>query len=250
MQFVDNGENMKTEYKCGNCKRTLLTKQFYSASLKYGYMSCKVCTDEKRKAHKEGILPTYKVYTEQEKIITPRYYMPSDLPSVEEMGQVYIIGITVDDEEDTFNEPVKIGYTVSSVKNRLNQLNSSHWKSLRIIHESGWVYYPKMLEKYFHTKFAKQRIDKEWFKLNWDDYDEIQSDCEDLPSWKYDVAKEFLFLKESESSNLDRINLLSRLYPNILDADWYGSDKQSDDANEYWNEDNMRYFYENCYAEN
>jgi hypothetical protein len=249
------------KYKCEHCKRTLLAKDFYPVAIKYGYMSCRVCTDEKRKAHKEGLSPNYKVYTEQPNIITPKYteqpniiipkygHMPKDLASDGEMGQVYIIGVTTNDKEDCFDEPVKIGYTVSSVKNRLSQLNSSHWKNLEIIYESDWIYYPKMLEKYLHTKYKKQRIGKEWFKLEWNDLDEIQDDCETLTSLKYDIAKEFLFLKE-DGSNLDRINLLSRLYPNILDANWYNSDNydaHNDDWKKYWNEDDMRYYYENCY---
>ena len=239
------------KYKCDHCKGTLLAKDFYRASIKYGHMSCKECTDEKRKSHKEGLSPNYRVHTEQPNIITPKYgHMPSDLASDDEMGQVYIIGVTTENEEDCFDEPVKIGYTVSSVKNRLSQLNSSHWKSLEIIYESDWVYYPKMLEKYLHTKYKKQRIGKEWFKLEWNDLEEIQDDCETLTSLKYDIAKEFLFLKESGSPNLDRINLLSRLYPNILNANWYHSDdcaERNDDWNKYWNEDDMKYYYENCY---
>ena len=240
------------KYDCVNCKQTLLAKDFYPASIKYGYFSCRICTDEKRKSHKENRDPKYVVQPKQfrgvvtQKIKNPSYdysMMPTDLDSIE-MGQVYIIGIEAKDDEDAFDEPVKIGYTASSVKSRLSQLNSSHWKNLEVIYQTPIIPFPRMLENYFHKKYKQQRIGKEWFQLSWSDYYDIIEECEELPCLKYDISKEFLFLRETNSKKVERLNLLSKLYKKVLEPN---NDTTSEDWSNYWNEDDMRYYYENCY---
>lgn len=251
------------KHQCEKCKQSLSEKDFYSASLKYGYKVCKICTDEKRKAHKEGREPKYNKHT---RLITPKktksaykrlksnnhwsnpqsYELSYDFKSVD-YGQIYVIGV---DLEDPFEEPVKIGFTKSSVKNRLSQLNSSHWKDLKLIYESIEIPWPTILEKYLHKKYKKHKVGREWFKLDEWHLDDIEEYCE-MTYIKLDILREYDILIKENSNNTERIQLLEKLYKNVLNPDCKKMDDYCDGLEEewsqYWNEKDLKYFSERFY---
>ena len=62
------------------------------------------------------------------------------------------------------NGPVKIGYTSGLLINRIHNIQSSNAEDLVVLRE-----YPKGTlehEKFFHRKFEKSRIAREWFKYD------------------------------------------------------------------------------------
>lgn len=222
-------------------------------------MVCRICTDEKRKAHKEDRNPIYNVVNNDSlKTITKQSKTPmiqrkaGTLANVKlfdwdfiEYGQVYLIGLDAEDIEEAFTQPVKIGYTTSSVKGRLAQLNSSHWKKLKTWDETMTIPEPIRYEKYLHEKYKDRRVGKEWFNLDPYMTDEFQEDAE-LCYFRPDFMKEFYLLKDFNSTNTKRMEAIQILFDNILT-------NTKIDLNPYWeiywNENDLRFYQDNFYEQ-
>ncbi len=84
------------------------------------------------------------------------------------MGFVYFI-------KDN-SDQVKIGYTKRNVKDRIKELNSPNLIPI-LEFESK---YPTQLEKALHFRFKQYNIEREWFKLDDFEIEEIRNICEIL----------------------------------------------------------------------
>ena len=207
------GERYVMNYKCHSCGLVLPESLFYKAMLKHEKCpDCIECTKALREAKKTAIIEEIKSKQFKRKKTLIEEYAYSY--AVErEYGYVYIIGVAGED----FNEPVKIGYTVSSVKGRLSQLNSSHWKDLYVIFQSGEIPWAKKMEKYLHDKFANERVNREWFKLGWHHFDDIQEELE-LPYIREELLEEFIELQETNKVMTDRmIDLAERFEKTFIE---------------------------------
>jgi hypothetical protein len=74
------------------------------------------------------------------------------------------------------SDQVKIGYTKRNVKDRIKELNSPNLIPI-LEFESK---YPTQLEKALHFRFKQYNIEREWFKLDDFEIEEIRNICEIL----------------------------------------------------------------------
>jgi hypothetical protein len=215
------GEKYIMNYKCHSCGLVLPESLFYGAMIKHEkYPDCIECTKALREAKKNGITSirlrkdkknqeVVSIKPERKKTLIEEYAYSYSIER--EYGYVYIIGVAGED----FNEPVKIGYTVSSVQGRLSQLNSSHWKDLHVIYQSMEIPWAKKMERYLHKRFANERVNREWFKLDYCHFDDIQEELE-LPYIREELLEEFIELQETNETTTDRMIELAEQFENTF----------------------------------
>lgn len=84
----------------------------------------------------------------------------------ERMGLIYLIQCA--------DDPIyKIGWTRSSIKERLRHLQAGNHQELRLIHTVKAI--GDYSEKYLHRLFGHKEIRGEWFELTAEDVDIVQA---------------------------------------------------------------------------
>jgi hypothetical protein len=89
------------------------------------------------------------------------------------MGSVYLLGDW--EKEDTY----KIGVTRGSVEKRIKKLQTGNGGEIYLV-SSYETEKPFFMEKMLHTKYANNRLEGEWFKLDSEDVIHFRDICKEM----------------------------------------------------------------------